>query len=133
MNTLNAIFFRSNFLMYSLLVFFIMTFPVFANGQCGTDEIHEQMMRDNLDYRNNYILQNQEIKDLILKKQGSKSVDDQTIFTIPVVVHVINLGEAVGTGSNISDFQISEAIRGLNERYRNIIGNGEDIKFEFCF
>ena len=40
------------------------------------------------------------------------------IYTIPVVVHVLHLGEAVGTGTNISDAQINSAITHLNQVYR---------------
>lgn len=53
-------------------------------------------------------------------------------YTIPVVVHVIHLGEAVGTGTNISDAQIQGAINGLNDRFANIIGAGLDIQIDFC-
>lgn len=40
------------------------------------------------------------------------------VYTIPVVVHVIHKGEAVGTGSNISDEQILDQVRILNEDFR---------------
>ena len=41
------------------------------------------------------------------------------VYTIPVVVHVIHKGEAVGTGTNISDAQINSAITNLTDTYRN--------------
>lgn len=41
-----------------------------------------------------------------------------TIITIPVVVHVIHNGEAVGTGANISDAQVLSQITALNEDFR---------------
>lgn len=50
---------------------------------------------------------------------------------IPVVVHVFHLGEAVGTGNNISDAQIQGAITGLNNRWRNIIGSSVDMRVSF--
>jgi len=40
-------------------------------------------------------------------------------FTIPVVVNVINLGEPVGTGTNISDLQIISQIDALNRDFSN--------------
>jgi hypothetical protein len=134
MNSLSKTFFQLRLALHILFISLIMltVFSVYADESCGTDAIHEQLMKENPEYKSKYLLYNQEIREIINRKQAAKSIDDQTIYTIPVVVHVIHIGEAVGTGSNISDFQISEAIRGLNERYRNIIGNGEDIKFEFC-
>lgn len=51
---------------------------------------------------------------------------------VPVVVHVFHLGEPVGTGSNISDAQIIGAVNSLNGRWRGLIGDGEDMGFEFC-
>jgi hypothetical protein len=42
------------------------------------------------------------------------------VYTIPVVVHVINNGEAVGSGTNISVAQIQSQIDVLNEDYRKL-------------
>ena len=41
---------------------------------------------------------------------------------IPVVVHVIHNGTAIGTGANISDAQVMSQIQVLNEDYRRIVG-----------
>ncbi len=54
------------------------------------------------------------------------------ILTIPIAVHVLHLGEPIGTGSNISDQQIIDAVRGANERWRHRIGNSIDMEVEFC-
>ncbi len=66
------------------------------------------------------------------------------VITIPVVVHVIHTtGEAVGTGSNISDLQIQSQIDVLNEDYRRLNTNinstpaafrglSDDALIEFC-
>lgn len=42
------------------------------------------------------------------------------IITIPVVVHVIHNGEAIGTGTNISNAQIQSQIDVLNEDFRRL-------------
>lgn len=60
--------------------------------------------------------------------------------TIPVVVHVINRGEAVGTGTNISDSQVISQITSLNNDYRKKVGTkgyntnpvGADTNIEFA-
>ncbi|WP_320813991.1 M43 family zinc metalloprotease, partial [Flavobacterium sp.] len=63
-----------------------------------------------------------------------------TVLTIPVVVHVIHNGDALGTGENINDAQVLSQIRVLNEDFRKILGTpgyntnpvGADIEIEFC-
>ncbi len=50
---------------------------------------------------------------------------------IPVVVHVMHIGESVGVGSNISVAQINDAIRGLNDRWSKAIGDGVAIPIRF--
>lgn len=44
----------------------------------------------------------------------------QTVYTIPVVIHVIHNGSAVGTSYNISDAQVLSQIDVLNEDYRRL-------------
>jgi gliding motility-associated-like protein len=51
---------------------------------------------------------------------------------VPIVVHVLHLGEPIGTGFNISDAQIMGAINGLNGRWTGQMGDGADMGFEFC-
>ncbi|MDO1450558.1 M43 family zinc metalloprotease [Rhodocytophaga aerolata] len=77
------------------------------------------------------------------KIQQSKNTPQRTeatgIYTIPVVVHIIHNGEAVGTGTNISDSQVESQIRILNEDYRRKSGTrgyntnpvGADTEIEF--
>jgi len=45
-------------------------------------------------------------------------LDTAQVLTIPVVVHVVHLGEPVGEGTNISDEQILSCIENLNHRFR---------------
>jgi hypothetical protein len=61
------------------------------------------------------------------------------VYYIPVVVHVIHNGEAIGTGSNISDAQVQDQINVLNEDFRKMAGTpgwnthpeGADTRIEF--
>src|SRR5262249_46623723 len=61
------------------------------------------------------------------------------LYTIPVVVHVIHGGEAVGTEPNISDLQVQDQIRILNEDFGrkpgtngcNINPVGADTRIQF--
>jgi PKD repeat protein len=62
------------------------------------------------------------------------------VYQIPVVVHVINNGEAVGTASNVSYAAIQSQIDVLNEDFRRMFGSngwntnpvGADTQIEFC-
>jgi hypothetical protein len=47
-------------------------------------------------------------------------------YTLPVVVHVIHNGEAVGAGLNLSQAQIQSQIDVLNEDYRNLNPDGNN-------
>ena len=74
------------------------------------------------------------------KKEGNPNahiVDG--VYIIPVVVHVIHNGEAIGTGNNISYARIQSQIETLNDDFRRRVGtngfnnhpNGADTKIEF--
>jgi PKD repeat protein len=54
-----------------------------------------------------------------------------TAYTIPVIVHVINSGEAVGTASNISAAQVADQIRILNEDYAGVGFNSNNVPYIF--
>jgi hypothetical protein len=45
-------------------------------------------------------------------------------YTLPVIVHVIHNGEAVGRGSNIHPLQVQSQLTVLNEDYRNLNADG---------
>ena len=62
------------------------------------------------------------------------------VVTIPIIVHVVHNGEAVGTGRNISQAQVQSQLVTLNEDFRrrpntrgfNDSPVGADIEIEFC-
>ncbi|PZR19772.1 MAG: hypothetical protein DI539_12935 [Flavobacterium psychrophilum] len=72
------------------------------------------------------------------RKAGQKSAN--TVVTIPVVVHIIHNGDALGSGENIKNDQVLSQIRVLNDDYRrkeNTLGYNEfevgaDTEIEFC-
>lgn len=73
-------------------------------------------------------------------KVASKTAKTASIITIPVVVHVIHNGDAVGTGENITDAQVRSQIKVLNEDFRKMQSRGgvstysvaADTEIEFC-
>lgn len=62
------------------------------------------------------------------------------IYVIPVVVHVIHSGQAIGVNQNISDARVLSQIQVLNEDFRKMVGTpgngsnplGVDVGIEFC-
>jgi len=58
------------------------------------------------------------------------SINHQVI-TIPVVVHVLHTGQAIGTGLNISNAQIQSQIDVLNEDYRRLNADATNTPAEF--
>ena len=61
---------------------------------------------------------------------SSRMYTDATI-KIPVVVHVIHNGEAVGSGSNISDAQIASQIKVLNNDFKRLNADTSKTPQEF--
>ncbi|MEQ1734115.1 MAG: M43 family zinc metalloprotease [Bacteroidia bacterium] len=53
-------------------------------------------------------------------------------YTIPVVVHVIHSGTAVGTGANISDAQVNSQIQVLNDDYAGTGLNNANLPSAFA-
>ncbi|GLB48353.1 T9SS type A sorting domain-containing protein [Neptunitalea lumnitzerae] len=74
------------------------------------------------------------------KMAAQKTMGTNTVVTIPVVVHVIHNGDAVGSNENISDTRVASQITVLNEDYRRMAGTpgyntnavGADTEIEFC-
>lgn len=104
------------------LVFFsFISFVGFSQSdQCGFDHIKMMGMFD--------ITENHEITYI-----GNRD----EVHTIPVVFHVIHLGEDEGVGTNISDEQILDGLRIINEDLRKIPnswgdGIGVDVEMELC-
>ena len=98
-------------------------FSYFSYGQfCGFD-----VRRSELEKNPNFIAQEKASEQRIklatqrirAESQQRKSANQSTdLLTIPVVVHVLHLGEQEGTGTNISDAQIESSIAHLNSFYR---------------
>ncbi|NRA12353.1 MAG: zinc metalloprotease, partial [Crocinitomicaceae bacterium] len=73
-------------------------------------------------------------------KQAANNGAKATLLTIPVVVHVIHNGDAVGSGENIDDGQVLSQIEVMNQDFRRLMGSngynthpyGADIEIEFC-
>lgn len=105
----------------SLVLF--LSFSYFSYGQfCGFD-LHRSELKKNPNFIAQEKVSEQRIKlatqRIRAESQQRKSANQSTdLLTIPVVVHVLHLGEEEGTGTNISDAQIESSIANLNSFYR---------------
>ena len=96
--------------------------------ECGFDYKRVLLLKDP-NYLKLEIESEMKIAQYLSQNQSRSS---HSIYTIPVVVHVLHLGEAVGTGTNISDAQIQSAITNLNDVYRGQSANSPvDFKIDF--
>jgi len=105
-----------------------------SNTKCGTSTIHDHLMATDSAYRK----KNEDFENLMVAlKQSSAAGGGGTIYRIPVVVHIMHVGEPIGTGYNITDQQVKDGLNYINQRYRKIAGglgdgNGVDIGLEFA-
>lgn len=98
---------------------------------CGTDFFHQRKMETDLGYRERFLQLKQQIQQLQTQKNPVAG-----IYQVPVVVHVMHKGEAVGSGTNISDDDVKRGIQYLNNFWRKVAGSygdgdGIDMKIEF--
>ncbi len=99
------------FLLLSILSIFS-----FAQSKCSFDEKMKQLMASNPENAREMILTEQKIQQYV--KEHPKSLTNKSSlasYTIPVVVHVMHTGGAVGTIYNPSDADIVGAINYLNQ------------------
>lgn len=92
----------------------------------------------------NPAMESREAFELWLSRKMAEAQDrprvSRAIYTIPVVVHIIHEGEAVGTDRNIPLARVQSQIDVLNEDFRRMAGtpgfnnhpDGADIEIEFC-
>lgn len=94
--------------------------------RCKSGVIHHQLMQTDPDYAAKIALNEALIQNVISSHSRVGGV-----YTVPVVVHVLHKGEAVGTGTNISTAQINSAIANMNDCYSGSGGYPLDIEVQF--
>jgi hypothetical protein len=109
--------------------------------RCATTE-YEQYLQENNPKRATSAQFEAWLAPLVQNYKKLQMVASQTggIITIPVVVHVIHNGEAVGTAPNITDAQVESQITVFNQDFRRMINTpgyntnpiGADIQIQFA-
>ena len=90
---------------------FFLSFNFLAQEPCGTDQL---MMR------NPFLME--QLNGRVACNAPEIDLDTAQVLTIPVVFHILHLGEAVGEVTNISDERILSCIENLNHRFRGDVG-----------
>jgi hypothetical protein len=116
---------------FLLLTFCAAPFTVKAQERCGAVEYTELLRSKNLLLENSYTFEKWLQQKQSLKQRQNKSQRTQAAYQIPVVVHVIHNGEAVGSGTNISDAQILSQISVLNKDYKRLNADAASTPPEF--
>lgn len=111
-------------LCFILLLFY--SINLVAEQPCG-NEIYLQYIENNPVLKSEF----KAINNLIQASETTNRLNG-TILEIPIAVTVLHLGEPIGTGTNISDEFILETVRGVNERWRKVTGDGVDMEVQFC-
>ena len=115
--------------LYILNFLFILSISYVSAQNCGFDQERARLL-------NNPAYQDIErvVEQKIANAMSSRSDFNRAggVLTIPVVIHVLHKGEAVGSGSNISDAQIQSSIDNLNDFYRGQT-SGSPLDFEIEF
>ena len=108
--------------------------------RCATTEYEEFLQEKNPKRMSNAQFEawlNPLVAKYKVAKANSKTA--ATIITIPVVVHVVHSGQAIGTAPNTTDAQIQSQITVLNQDFRKLLGTpgyntnpvGADVEIEF--
>ncbi|HEX4375127.1 MAG TPA: hypothetical protein VHZ50_17610, partial [Puia sp.] len=139
-------------------VFYIIFFLIFSSRSllaqpiCGFDGAHQHRMQTDASYRNDVLKYENGIQKYIEThpnlSKGNKTTNSvngingsQTstlstaLYTIPVVIHIIHTGGAVGTIYNPSDAQVLGAIDYLNQVYNGTYPGTQgvgDIQIQFA-
>jgi PKD repeat protein len=100
---------------------------------CGTMPRHDSLLTADTSYQKAFRQSRLALKATENTQSAQRTAG--VVYKIPVVVHVMHRGEAVGVGSNISDDQIYSAIYNINEAYRKsgpYTTANDDAEMEFC-
>ncbi|MCH2022444.1 MAG: T9SS type A sorting domain-containing protein [Saprospiraceae bacterium] len=101
--------------------------------KCGTDAMHKILYDTDSVYRQNFEDAQRKVRQQIANNSTPEAY--RSILTIPIVFHVMHLGEPIGTGTNISNEQLLSALASLNDAYRGLApfnSSGVDMEIEFC-
>jgi len=122
----------------SILLFPLLFFACYAQSQerCGFDIVHQRRMNTDPVYKAGIDQQKALIREYISKHQNELlNGPTAAFYTIPVVVHVVHTGGAIGSIYNPTTAQIQSTINYLNQVYEGTYPGTEgvgDIQINFA-
>lgn len=127
---------RTPFLLF--LILFCTNSIIFSQPICSFDNVHKSKLEKNPAYKKAVEENEIRIQQYITKNKKRISARTQglsaALYTIPVVVHVMHTGGAIGSIYNPSDAQIQGAINYLNQVYNGTYPGTQgigDIEIQF--
>ena len=93
---------------------------VFGQHRCGTVQYQELLHKKNIIREDERQFENWLKEKIDQRKASPIRARTKEVIVIPVVVHIIHNGEAIGLGSNIPDAQVESQIDVLNEDFRRL-------------
>lgn len=104
----------------------------YSQEKCGTDA-YELIHKNDLSHSENDDQFENWLKEKILEKKTKKAFSTKVdeVLIIPIVVHVIHQGEALGSESNIPDKQVITQIDILNKDFRRLNEDASSTPTEF--
>lgn len=127
------------------LVFFFQS-VLHAQPVCGFDHLHNKLLNTSSEFKKQVQLSDQQISTWLNAKKAANNIitdgrvinGSETIYEVPVVLHVMHLGDAAGTKYNPSDAQLTGMIDYLNQAfqatwaaYSNPSNGGTSVPFRF--
>jgi hypothetical protein len=108
--------------------------------RCASDEYNAELLKNNPKMMGSKAYEDLIKRQIEINKATVNKAQGAVVYTIPVVVHVLHNGEAVGVGPNISEAQVLSQIQVMNEDFRRMAGTrgfntnpvGADVEIEFC-
>lgn len=115
---------KKYFLLFLGLLFFISIVSQ-AQIDCGSSFNPQLIQSSNPSRYNRYIQLEQFTANYVSslnnnKTEAGRLINPNSTIIIPVIVHVLHRGEAIGVGNNIPDAQIQSQIDVLNEDFRRL-------------
>ena len=99
----------------------------FSQPICGFDGVHQKRLNADAEYRKTVVANEARLQEIIKVQEAARasgqnkglrpSTVQSALYTIPVVVHVVHTGGAIGTIYNPTDVQITNTINYLNQVY----------------
>ncbi len=118
-----------------IILIFCLLFGISSHGQsrCGTVMLQQEQL-GSIDYRIN----EKKFEKWLSEKMSERSQNisfgiagEKEVVPIPVVVHVLHNGQAIGVGGNIPDDQILSQITILNQDFRRLNPDASETPAEF--